>query len=112
MPQDARIQEMLNILIEDPARKGTVTEWGERLGMSGRTLNRLLIADIGMSFSRWRRQLHLVYGLRRLIAGDRVQDIAHDFGYENASSFITMFRKTIGKSPGRFLTEDIRGTIE
>jgi len=63
---------------------------------------------VGMSFGRWRRQLHIVLALRRLSAGQSVQAIAVDLGYESASSFVTMFRKMVGKPPGRYLLERSR----
>lgn len=62
-------------------------------------------ARLGMSFGRWRRQLHVVLALRRLSAGETVQSVALDLGYESASSFVTMFRKMVGKPPSRYLFE-------
>lgn len=110
MPKDLRIRRMAERLLEDPADKATLTDWGVRVGMSERNLNRILILDTGMSFGRWRRQLHMVYAMRRLITGDRVQDVALDLGYDNASGFITMFKKTMGKPPARYLADVISGT--
>lgn len=105
MPLDVRIRRMALALLDDPSDKSTLSDWGVRIGMSERNLNRLLVGETGMSFSRWKRQLHLVYALRRLIGGDKVQDIALDLGYDNASGFITMFRKLIGKPPARYLAD-------
>ncbi|UWU26192.1 helix-turn-helix transcriptional regulator (plasmid) [Rhizobium sp. CB3060] len=105
MPSDTRLRRMAERFMENPGDKATLEEWSARIGMSGRNLNRLLIADTGMSLGRWRRQLHMVYALRRLIAGDLVQDVALDLGYDNASGFITMFRKITGKPPARYLAE-------
>jgi AraC-like DNA-binding protein len=58
-----------------------------------------------MSFGRWRRQLHIILALRQLSAGQTVQAVAMDLGYESASSFVTMFRKMVGKPPSRYLLE-------
>jgi AraC-like DNA-binding protein len=43
--------------------------------------------------------------LRQLSAGQTVQAVAMDLGYESASSFVTMFRKMVGKPPSRYLLE-------
>ena len=31
--------------------------------------------------------------------------MAYDLGYEGASAFVTMFRKALGKPPGRYFAE-------
>ena len=62
-----------------------------------------------MSLWRWRHQLHVTLALQRMASGDSVQAVAMDLGYETASSFITMFKKTIGKPPGRYLAERRHG---
>ncbi|MCM2438551.1 AraC family transcriptional regulator [Agrobacterium vitis] len=105
LPQDARIKRMARRLLEHPSDKTTLSEWALRIGMSERNLSRLLLAETGMNFSHWRRQLHVIHALRRLISGELVQNVALDLGYENASGFITMFRKVVGKPPARYLSE-------
>ncbi len=61
--------------------------------------------ETGMSFGRWRQQLHLLIALQRLDQGASVQTVALDLGYEGASAFVTMFRKAMGKPPARYLAE-------
>ncbi len=68
-------------------------------------MTRLLLEEIGLSFGRWRRQLHVILSLQRLAKGESVQTVALDLGYENASGFITMFRKAIGQPPARYLAD-------
>ncbi|MGL6092123.1 MAG: helix-turn-helix domain-containing protein, partial [Pseudomonas paracarnis] len=36
---------------------------------------------------------------------ESVQSVALDLGYENASGFITMFRKAMGQPPARYLAD-------
>lgn len=60
---------------------------------------------MGLSFGRWRRQLHVILSLQRLAKGESVQRVALDLGYENASGFITMFRKAVGQPPARYLAD-------
>lgn len=105
MPQDARLRRLANSLLADPADKATLGQWAMRIGMSERSMTRLLLEELGLSFGRWRRQLHVILSLQRLATGDSVQRVALDLGYENASGFITMFRKTVGQPPARYLAD-------
>ncbi|KAE9655012.1 helix-turn-helix transcriptional regulator [Pseudomonas fluorescens] len=105
MPQDSRLRRLANSLLADPADKATLGQWAMRIGMSERSMTRLLLEELGLSFGRWRRQLHVILSLQRLATGDSVQRVALDLGYENASGFITMFRKTVGQPPARYLAD-------
>ncbi|MBX4865180.1 helix-turn-helix transcriptional regulator [Rhizobium bangladeshense] len=105
MPADRRLRRLADALLEDPAARFTIEEWGARIGASKRTLTRLFQRETGMSFGRWRQQLHVGLALQRLAGGDAVTTIALDLGYESASSFITMFRRHTGASPARYFGE-------
>ncbi|ATQ68991.1 MULTISPECIES: AraC family transcriptional regulator [Methylosinus] len=103
VPADPRLKKLAELLLSDPADCATLAEWASRIALSERSLSRMLKDEIGMSFGRWRRQLHVILAIQRLTAGEAVQTIALDLGYESASSFVTMFRKALGKPPGRYL---------
>lgn len=105
IPSDPRLKHLAELLVSSPADHATVAEWACRVALSERSLSRILMEEIGMSFGRWRRQLHVILALRRLSAGQTVQTVALDLGYESASSFVTMFRKMVGKPPSRYLLE-------
>lgn len=99
------LREIADALRADPGDRSTVTQWARRVAMSERTLARLVRQELGMSFGRWRRQMHIIQALQRLSAGVPVQRTAEDLGYESVSAFITMFRKTLGKTPARYFAE-------
>ncbi len=103
MPSDPRLRRIARELMQDSSNRLTAAEWASRVGMSERTMFRLMSLETGMTFGRWKRQLHILLALERLADGDAVQTIALDLGYESASSFITMFRKTFGISPTKFI---------
>lgn len=105
MPADARLRKIVETIMNDPADRGTIQTWARRVSMSERTLARLLVQETGMSFGRWRRQLHLILAVKWLSTGSSVQQVADDLGYESAGSFVTMFRKALGTSPGRYMAE-------
>lgn len=105
MPHDPRLRRLAEMLLSDPSERTTKGEWALRIGMSERNMSRLLQQEIGMSFGRWRRQLHIILALQRLTQGESVQAVALELGYEDASGFVTMFRKALGKPPARYLAE-------
>ncbi|HEY0179164.1 MAG TPA: helix-turn-helix transcriptional regulator, partial [Dokdonella sp.] len=54
MPADARLRTIVEAIVDDPAERGTMQTWARRVGLSERTLARLLVRQTGMSFGRWR----------------------------------------------------------
>jgi AraC-like DNA-binding protein len=106
-----RLREIADALHADPADRSTVAQWGRRVAMSERTLARLVQQELGMSFGRWRQQMHIIQALQRLSAGVSVQRTAEDLGYESVSAFITMFRKTLGKTPARYFADKADGAL-
>ncbi|MBN8944976.1 MAG: helix-turn-helix transcriptional regulator [Rhizobiales bacterium] len=106
MPDDRRLRRLTEAMIENPGLRCTIDEWGARVGASNRTLSRLFQRETGMSFLRWRQQLHVGLALQRLAQGEQVTTIAGDLGYESVSAFITMFRRMLGTTPARYFGRD------
>jgi AraC-like DNA-binding protein len=105
MPTDRRLRKIAQLLTKNPADRSTMAVWAKRAGLSERTLARMLKQQTGMSFGRWRQQLSLMLALQWLAAGTSIQQVSVDLGYESAGSFVTMFRKALGTSPGRYMAE-------
>ena len=103
MPADSRLRKLVEWIMANPSNPGGIDSWAQRMDISPRTLSRLVSRETGMSFGRWRRQLHLLLALQWLARGATVQDVADGLGYENASNFVVMFRKILGETPGRYL---------
>lgn len=102
---EPRLRRIADALMNDPSDRSTMAEWARRVSIGERTLARLIVGETGMTFGRWRQQLHIVIALQRLSAGTTVQVVAQDLGYESVSAFITMFKKVLGKPPARYLVE-------
>lgn len=109
MPTDPRLQKIVDEMMASPADRGTLDTWAKRAGLSEWTLARLVSQQTGMSFGRWRQQLSIVLAVKWLAAGGSIQQVAADLGYESAPSFVTMFRKSLGTSPGRYMAERYSG---
>ena len=105
MPADPRLRRMVDEMLAAPAERGSLELWAARTGVSERTLMRLISRETGMTFGRWRQQLGVVLAVKWLAAGASIQQVAGDLGYESVPSFVTMFRKALGTSPGRYMAE-------
>jgi AraC-like DNA-binding protein len=105
MPTDARLRRITDLMMASPAERGRLDAWARQAGMSPRTLERSIKHQTGMSFGRWRQQLAVVHAVKWLADGASIQRVAADLGYESVPSFVTMFRKVLGTSPGRYMAE-------
>jgi AraC-like DNA-binding protein len=103
LPTDGRLRKITAALSADPSNRLTIEQWARSVALSERSLARLIVRETGMSFGRWRQQFQVVFALERLAGGDSVQAVAFDLGYESVSAFITMFKKALGQSPGKYL---------
>lgn len=98
-----KIRRMVETMAREPARWQTLGQWADAFAMSERNLARLVVKETGLSFRRWRHQLQLIVALRALVDGNNVQQVAHLLGYDSTTAFITMFKKGLGQTPGRYL---------
>lgn len=99
-----KILAITDMLRANPADRSTISQWAKRLAMSESSLTRLVVAETGLSFGRWRQQLHLLIAIRELASGVSVQQVSAVLGYESVTAFITMFKKTLGKPPAKYLS--------
>lgn len=102
---DPKIRAIADALTIEPSDRSTLAEWAKRVAMSERSLARLMIRETGLTFGRWRQQLHLVVALRELASGAAVQTVADKLGYESVNAFITMFKKALGSTPAQYFTQ-------
>ncbi|MFC0407020.1 AraC family transcriptional regulator [Roseomonas elaeocarpi] len=97
-----KIAAIAAALTAEPGDRRTMAEWAAHVALSERSLERLMVAETGLTFGRWRRQLHLVIALRELAGGATVQRVSSDLGYESPTAFIVMFKKAFGTTPARY----------
>lgn len=102
---EPRMHKMAEMLSENPADRRTLGDWGRELAMSERSLARLVQQETGLSFGRWRQQLHLIVAMHQLASGHPVQRVADHLGYESVAGFISMFKKAYGKPPAKYFSD-------
>lgn len=105
-PSDRRLKPICMALTSNPADRRSLKDWAKVVGASDRTVERLFMAETGMTFHRWREQMRVLRSLTLLANGRAVKNVALELGFANPSTFITMFRKTMGITPGAYLKGD------
>ena len=105
LPTDVRLRAVTDALIADPGDGRDLKAWAKSAGASERTLARLFVKETGMTFGTWRQRRRLLAAIGRLAEGQPVTSVAFDLGYDSTSAFITMFRRTLGATPGRYLQQ-------
>jgi AraC-like DNA-binding protein/quercetin dioxygenase-like cupin family protein len=103
LPESDDLLRLCEGILEDlSARRPCRTEAGA-LGISARTLYRRFLKETGITFARWQQQARLLEAIRRLADGAPVTVTALDLGYESASAFSVMFRRSLGQTPRAFV---------
>ncbi|CAN7654853.1 helix-turn-helix transcriptional regulator [Bosea sp. LjRoot9] len=100
---EPRLRRIADALAANPADRTGLSAWASRVALSESSLSRLVIKETGLSFGRWRQQLHLIVAIRELSNGATVQQVSAELGYESVAAFITMFKKALGKPPAKYL---------
>jgi AraC-like DNA-binding protein len=104
MPADPRLRRVAYIMLEEPGDRRTLSEWADVASMSERSLRRQIERETGMTFGRWRQQVQLAVALRELRSGVPIKIVADKLGYESIAAFSTMFKKHLGRPPGRYVS--------
>jgi AraC-like DNA-binding protein/mannose-6-phosphate isomerase-like protein (cupin superfamily) len=104
MPTDRRLAKIAQALLDDPSDKRGLSDWAKTVGASARTISRLFPEETGMSFSAWRQQARLLAALRLLAAAEPVSNVAFDTGFASPSAFVSMFKRSLGKTPGQYFS--------
>lgn len=102
---NSKIRLIADTLTVEPSDRSTLSDWAKRVAMSERSLARLLIRETGLTFGRWRQQLHLIVALRELASGKAVHNVAAELGYDSVNAFITMFKKALGSTPAQYFAQ-------
>jgi len=105
-PTSKMLQRIAITLGEEPADQRSMDDWAVELGTSSRSLARHFRQETGMTFGQWRQQARLLSAITRIAQGDAIANIAQDLGYSSQSAFISMFKKALGKTPGRYFEAD------
>lgn len=102
LPQNPPLLALCQAFLAAPSIHDPADRWANALFMSASTFRRHFLQQTGMSFSVWRQRACVLVALSGLVAGRPVSDIALSMGYDNGSSFSTMFRRVTGQPPSSY----------
>ncbi len=104
-PRDERLRRITNWVKNDPTENHSLAMMVKEAGTTERTVARLFQRELGMTFGRWCLQYRILTALDRLARGESVTDVAHKVGFTEASSFISMFKRSMGESPLHYIRQ-------
>lgn len=105
LPREPRLARSCHRFIDAPTQNISIGEMADWSSMSRRTFTRNFRDELGMSFVAWRQQVCLLEATSRLSGGASITQVATDLGYSSPSAFISIFRRNLGDSPGRYLAK-------
>lgn len=100
--RDPLLEPVLRALQGTPGDRRSITELAHAVHTTERTLMRRSQRELGMTLSEWRQRLRALAAVPQLEAGQTVENIAHDLGYDSVSAFIAMFRRMMGTTPDEY----------
>lgn len=104
MPTDPRLAEIARTLLDDPADRRSLEDWGAEVSVSVRNLSRLFHRETGMTFAQWRVHARVRLAVGLLASGLSVGAVSRRVGYSTPSAFVQSFRKVLGHTPGWYGT--------
>jgi AraC-like DNA-binding protein/quercetin dioxygenase-like cupin family protein len=104
MPRDARARSLAEAVIANPRTLQKLDAQCRRVGVSVRTMQRLFHREVGTDFETWRRQVRLMRAVEWLASGRRIKQVAFAVGYRQATTFVSMFRRSFGVTPKAWIS--------
>jgi AraC-like DNA-binding protein len=99
MPKDSRVRALAEAVMASPRQAVALDLQCRKFGISLRTMQRLFRREVGTDFETWRRQARLMKAVEFLAAGRSIKETAFAVGYRQASTFVEMFRRSLGVTP-------------
>lgn len=102
-PVDPRAVRAARLLGTPAGSRMALAVLGRKAGASARTLQRLFLAETGLTFEKWRQRARLARAVELLAGGPKVTNVALEVGYDSPSAFVAMFRRELGSTPRAYL---------
>lgn len=103
LPSERRLRALCENFLDAPSLDRSLLDLSRDVGASVSTVNRLFQAEVGCSFSEWRKQAILAEALTLAAKGLSISQIAFELGYSSLSSFSFMVTQLVGMPPSKFL---------
>lgn len=83
----------------------TMAEVANRFNLSYSYFSRIFHLNTGKTFIRYLTQLRMEEACRRMLSGEKMNDISKSLGYQNAANFTRAFSREFGLSPAKWLEQ-------
>lgn len=93
------------LIAAEAPEAATTARLARAVSLGARTLERLFLAETGLTPGRWRRQNALLRALEQLATGMPIKRVAAAAGYATPSAFTAAFRATFGTTPARYFAD-------
>lgn len=101
LPTERRLRSLCESFLAKPGADVSLSRLACEAGASVSTVNRLFHADMGCSFSEWKKQALLAEALTLNAKGFSISRIAYELGYSSISAFSFMVRQLVGLPPSK-----------
>ncbi|WP_432773450.1 AraC family transcriptional regulator [Francisella salimarina] len=105
LPSEKILQEVALQWLSKPTKYKYISDMAYECSVSSKTLARKIKKNIGMNFSDWKKQLHIVVALQKLYEGYSVNWVSEYLGYESTSTFVTFFKRIFKCSPKKYVKD-------
>lgn len=112
MPVIPSLRHIAEKIISAPSDMNGLDHWAKEAAMSRRSFTRHFNKETGLSFVLWRQLAKVYAAVHHLSQGKTVKEVSAHLGYKDSSTFIALFRKTLGTSPKKyFYTEQSKNGL-
>ncbi len=101
-PSDPRARKAADAIIRNGGTPEALEAALDAFGLTRRTLERLFVADMGVTLGRWCHRVRMMHALTLLAEGNNVTTVALKISYNSPSAFIAAFRREFGVTPARY----------
>jgi len=98
----SRLWRVWQAVQADPAADWSLARLARLAGLGPENLRRICLRETGRSPMQHVTHLRMFHAVSLLTAGGKIEDVAHQSGYENAFAFSTAFKRVMKKSPSGF----------
>jgi AraC-like DNA-binding protein len=102
MPEHPRLRALTENLRKSPLKSVSLGSIAAEAHLSARTVERVFVAETGLTFVQWRQRLRFLHALQLLAAERTVTDVALEVGYRSVSAFIAAFKRALGATPSHY----------
>lgn len=101
-PADKHLRPIAMQLIQNPSLDDSLDHWAQQANLSRRSFTRHFKQATGLSFVQWLCHVKILKACEYLAQGQSVTEVAFTLGFNQVSSFNSLFKKHLAITPNHF----------